>query len=78
MLTEDFDLPSRQVDKTRWEDPFKDCAVVFGENGPARSRSRSADRRDRQVARSDCGDAERTALLGNPDLPVEDWSLDLS
>jgi len=23
-LTEDFDLPSRQVDEIRWEDPFKD------------------------------------------------------
>jgi len=23
-LTEDFDLPSREVDETRWEDPFKD------------------------------------------------------
>ena len=23
-LTEDFDLPLRQVDETRWEDPFKD------------------------------------------------------
>ena len=23
-LTEDFDLPARQVDETRWEDPFKD------------------------------------------------------